>query len=297
MGLVLLLSQADAVGASILEDVLFQIDLMGSSPLSAVMINLAENIAVPLQSSRTLRAGEQVVVGYGVDGTPVEVLAGQAGVWVSPDTAHSLQTGLEAGLYPVGSQLYDLPPAGQLSLFEQSREGAALVQAQELLMSRIDGSITNIIIGIQPYELAPSELAQVYSSTQDNDLLAMETIDSTVLGAVNSGQIVTHVAAEWRQGTAAEMLGIQLAQISAGSGVQIDEAMTVAAQAISVSSYELGGAPDSAALLLNQATNASAITARVLNIVQQQNLRVGDIVTTAIGAINAGSVNPQIALP
>lgn len=294
-GLIAAFSPFGAAEASILDDVLVRISMMGSSPLSAIMINLAENMGSEVRTPRTLRTGELVIVGYRADGSAVEVQAGPAGVLVTPELATTLQTGLRAGLYPVGSQLYELPPAGQLSLFQEARDGAALAYAQDLLMTRVDGSITNIIRGITLPDLAPVQLTRVYNTNSSSDFLDMDRINTTVLGAVNTGEIVTSVRAEWETGGSASQIGLRMAEVSLGANLHLDEALATTAAAGSFAAIELGGSAGNVALVLNQATNGTAIAGQVLTIVQQQNTIIGEILTTAIGAVNAGSVNPKRA--
>jgi hypothetical protein len=283
---------ADAGNASILEEVLRRIDLMGSSPLSAIMVNLAENIATPLQSPLGLQPADMVIVGYAGDGAAVLVQAGPAGVTVSPELAQSMSAGLSAGLYPVGSQLYQLPPAGQISLYEESREGQALAQAQALLMSRIDGSITTFITGIRLPELAPAQLASVYDTRHASDLLDLKQINSTVLGAVNTGEVVTNVTAAWRTGELAPIIDVRLAEVNMGANARATEAAVGTADASSLSMLELGASSDAPSLVLNQATNGMAIAGQIRTIVQNQSVHIGGLMTTTIGAVNAGAVNP-----
>lgn len=46
---------------------------------------------------------------------------------------------------------------------------------------------------------------------------------------------------------------------------------------------------------LSQASDGMAIAGQVLTIVQNQNVEIGESLTTAIGALNAGSVKPRSA--
>lgn len=278
--------------ATILEEVLFRIDLMGTSPLSAIMVNLAENIATPLQTTRDLLAEDLVIVGYASDGTTVTVQAGADGLTVTPELAASMSSGLRAGLYPVGSQLFQLPPAGQLSLYEQSREGEALSQAQALLMSRVDGSITTVITGIVLPDLAPARLASVYDTRNEADRLGFQQISSTVLGAVNTGEILTNVSATWQADALTPQIGLRLAEVSLGANAHVSEAIIDTASASSLSLVELGGSSTNPALVLNLASNGTAIDGHIRTIVQNQTILIGEIMTTTIGALNAGAVNP-----
>lgn len=279
--------------ASILEEVLFRIDLMGGSPLSAIMVNLAENLATPLQAPRGLHPHDLVVVGYDTNGMPVTAVSDPTGLVISSALAGSLTSGLEAGIYPVGSQLYHLPPAGQLSLYDQSRDGDQLAMAQALLMSRVDGSITTVISGILLPELAPARLASVYDAKGETDLLSLARINSTVLGAVNTGEILTNVTADWQTSALVPHIGLHLAEVSVGANAQVSEAIIGTAEASSLTLAAMGGGAQNPALVLNQATNGTAIVGRVQTLVQSQSAGVGEIITTVIGALNAGSVNAE----
>ena len=111
------------------------------------------------------------------------------GVLVTESTAAGLSSGLAAGIYPPGSALYAVPPAGQLSLFQEAQDRRALALATELVMTRIDGSVTNIITGI-----VPPEMASVYALQQGPAIgVVLGEVQSTVIGSVNTGEIVTHV--------------------------------------------------------------------------------------------------------
>lgn len=284
---------AGAGHASILEEVLFRIDLMGGSPLSAIMVNLAENIASPMQAPRGLQPQDLVIVGYDAIGQPVTAVSEPTGLVISSALAGSLSSGLEAGIYPVGSQLYQLPPGGQLSLYDQSRDGEQLAMAQALLMSRVDGSITTVISGILLPELAPARLASVYDARGEADLLNVARINSTVLGAVNTGEILTNVSAEWQTSALIPRIGLQLAEVSVGANARVAESVTGTADASSLTLAAMGGSAQNPALVLNQATNGTAIVGRIHTLVQSQSASVGEIMTTVIGALNAGSVNSE----
>ena len=280
---------AQTAAASTLEGVLERINQMGGSPLLSIMVNLAETIATPAAQDRKLLEGDRVILGYDVSGNPVTTIAGPMGVTVTPVLAASMTSGLAAGLYPVGSALYALPPAGQLSLFDETVTGRALETARELAMSRIDGSVTNIIEGLLLPDLVPATLvaAQIAQSVAENQIV-MQDIRTTVLGAVNTGQIVTNVTVSFQPGGSVDLA---LAGISNGADIAVQQAQTRSASASSVQFSQIGGQPDVQALALNIAHSASAITGAVVNRVNGQSVVVGDIVTTVLGAVNGGRVN------
>ena len=280
---------AQTAGASTLEGVLERINQMGGSPLMSIMANLAETIATPVTEDRKLLEGDRVILGYDISGNPVTTVAGPTGVTVTPVLAASMTSGLAAGLYPVGSALYALPPAGQLSLFDETVTGRALETARELAMSRIDGSVTNIIEGLLLPDLVPATLvaAQIAQSVAENQIV-MQDIRTTVLGAVNTGEIVTNVTVSFQPGGSVDLA---LAGISNGADIAVQQAQTRSAWASSVQFSQIGGQPDVQALALNIAHSASAITGAVVNRVNGQSVVVGDIVTTVLGAVNGGRVN------
>jgi hypothetical protein len=176
-----------------------------------------------------------------------------------------------------------------LSLFDETVTGRALETARELAMSRIDGSVTNIIEGLLLPDLVPATLvaAQIAQSVAENQIV-MQDIRTTVLGAVNTGQIVTNVTVSFQPGGSVDLA---LAGISNGADIAVQQAQTRSAWASSVQISQIGGQPDVQALALNIAHSASAITGAVVNRVNGQSVVVGDIVTTVLGAVNGGRVN------
>jgi hypothetical protein len=275
--------------ASILEATLNRIQQMGKSPLLSVMINLAETIATPTSEDRRLRPGDSVILGYDNAGNPVSGIAGKQGVIVSSALAGSMPIGLAAGLYPVESALYALPPAGQLSLYNETGAGQALQTARDLALSRIDGTVTNVINGILLPDLVPATLVAVYDAQGGQDgLLIMQDIRTTVLGAVNAGEIVSQITVSLQPGGT---IDLALAGISQGADLAIQEAQSQATAAMSAHVSQIGGGPDVQALALNLAHSASGISGEVMNHVNGKSVGISEIVTTVIGAVNGGRVN------
>lgn len=275
--------------ATILEDLLARIDRMGISPLMSVMINLAETVATPTSEARQLQAGDPVIVGYDAAGNAVSGIAGPRGVVVTPAMAGAMPRGLAAGLYPLGSALYTLPPAGQLSLYHESASGLALASARDLAMSRIDGTVTNVISGLLLPDLVPASLVAVYDAEGGpGGLMILQDIHTTVLGAVNTGEIVTEISVGWQPGGS---IDLALAGVSQGASIAVQEAQTRTAAAQSVDIHQIGGRPDVQALALNLAHSACGISGAVMNDISGKTGGIGDIVTTVIGAVNGGRVN------
>lgn len=274
--------------ASTLEGVLNRISLMGGSPLMSVMVNLSETIASPTLADRTLTVGDKVILGYDAAGNAVSATAGISGMLVTPAMAAAMTNGVAAGLYPVGSSLYALPPAGQLSLYDETVSGVVLETARELAMSRIDGSVTNVIQGLLLPYLVPASLVAVYDADGGSDgLLIMQDMRTTVLGAVNTGEIVTQITVTLQD---AGQIDMDLAGISQGANIAVQQAQTRAASANSVDLSQIGGRADSSAIALNIAHSASEITGAVVNRVNGQSVAIGDILTTVLGAVNGGRV-------
>ena len=133
------------------------------------------------------------------------------------------------------------------------------------ISTTIDGSITNLISGVT------AATAQAASGAGSATVFSTPTVDlgdmaSTVLGAVNTGEIT---------------LGVNAA---------LGEAGTSTARAISAAVTQIGGAADTGALVLNVAHNASAVNGSIQNTMTAVNGSVGSASTTVLGAVNTGTI-------
>jgi hypothetical protein len=274
--------------ASVLERVLQLLDAAYPHiKASGISANIAENTSNPIALNQTLKSGDSVVIGYDVTGTAIFGTADALGVLVAPTQAAALGSGVNARLYPIGSALYSLPPAGQLSIFEQASNGDVLSLAQETVMTRIDGSITNLVMTVTP-TLAPDVTA--FGSSMTSTYIDFSEMGSTALGAVNAGEIITNVQVL----TGADALGVKdigLALLNRGPNESLNLAVAGDVLAISSRINQMGGSLNESVLSLNLATNSSEVTGRVQNTILGLNARVDNIVTTAIGAVNGGSVS------
>jgi hypothetical protein len=106
-------------------------------------------------------------------------------------------------------------------------------------------------------------------------------------------EILTNVTADWQTSALVPHIGLHLAEVSVGANAQVSEAIIGTAEASSLTLAAMGGGAHNPALVLNQATNGTAIVGRVQTLVQSQSAGVGEIITTVIGALNAGSVNAE----
>lgn len=136
---------------------------------------------------------------------------------------------------------------------------------QAPISTTIDGSINNVLVGVDGSR--QEALAGLTSATE----WEMPTFDfgdmaTTALGAVNTGEIT---------------LGVNSA---------VDEAGTTTTRAISAAVAQTGGAADTGALVLNVAHNASAVNGSINNVLDQVNGSIGNLSTTALGAVNTGTI-------
>lgn len=129
----------------------------------------------------------------------------------------------------------------------------------------IDASITNLITGVT--DATAEAIAGAATATE----FVMPTVDlgdmsTTGLGAVNTGDIT---------------LGVNSA---------VDEATTTTTNAISAALGQVGGSADTGAIVINVASNAGAINGSINNVLNQVNGSIGNLSTTALGAVNTGTI-------
>lgn len=288
------MSGMPASAETVLENVLRLLTRFDEAPLTGFFGNIAANAGGLETSPRQLRALDQVVYGYDALGTPLVGTAGPSGLVVTPVMARDAATGLTAGIYPVGSALYDLPPAGQLSLLKEAQDGAALRQATETLLSRVDGSITTVIVGLRFPDLVPNSLVPVLRQVAINQIVPDFTagpLTTTALGAVNAGQVVTNVVVTLGDtvpnGTT---LADHMGQIAAGASASMQVASAGAVRAVQSTMTGMAGQPGGRAILLDLASNQTEVIGRVDLVIEGANASVADIATTVLGAVNSGSV-------
>ncbi|MFO8127505.1 hypothetical protein [Yoonia sp.] len=235
---------------------------------SNISANIAENISNPTIQNRSLATGDRVIIGYDTSGTAVLGSADAFGVFVDPSQASALGSGVSAGLYPVGSALYSLPPAGQLSIFAQTSSGGPLTPAQETVMTRIDGTITNVLTSVTP-RLTSDVTA--FNSGMFSSYIDVSTMGSTALGAVNAGEIITHIQVITGR-DALGTNGIDLAHLGRGPNTAFDYAQAGEISALTHRVRQMGGGVNESMLALNIASNATEVTGRVSNIIVGLNV-------------------------
>ncbi len=274
---------------TVLERVLPLVTRIEALTANSVFANIAETVTVPNQlSDRRLSAGDRVVTGYATDGTPTFGVAGLDGLTISQTDASRHDRGLPPGFYPNGSLLFQLAPGAQLSLFNEAQDGALLAQAQELALSRIDGRITTQLLGLT----LPEELTAIAAVSSDlSQITTVGNLQSTTLGAVNTGEIVTNIQVDYVPTLDTPAIGFASSRIATGYNAALDSAATSVTEATAVDTTTLGGSAEAAVLALNIASNMAEVTGAVMTHIQGRSASVGTIVTTVLGAVNGGVVS------
>lgn len=133
----------------------------------------------------------------------------------------------------------------------------------------IDGSITNIVDGITA-ETQEAIAGTVTATEWDMPTLSWGDMATTALGAVNTGEIT---------------LGVNQA---------VDEAKTSSTGAYSAVVEQLGGSATTGALVLNVASNMTAVSGAISNTMTEVNGTIGNLSTTALGAVNTGTITSGV---
>lgn len=134
----------------------------------------------------------------------------------------------------------------------------------------VDGSITNIVVGITTATQEAVAGAGVTAIEWDMPTLSWGDMATTALGAVNTGEIT---------------LGVNQA---------VDQAKTSSTAAYSAVADQIGGSADTGALVLNIASNMTGVNGSISNTMTEVNGTVGDLSTTALGAVNTGEITSGV---
>ncbi|WP_071675930.1 hypothetical protein [Nioella nitratireducens] len=282
------LAPAPTVAQSVLERVLPLVAQIEKLNAGSLFANIAETVPGDWTTApRRLSGGDRVVIGYTPDGQPSLAVAGADGLTITAADTAGHSRGLPPGYYPTGSLLFALPAGAQMSLYQTDADGAALAVAQEQIQARIDGRITTQLIGLT----LPEELTTIAAVSGDlASYVDIGAIQSTTLGAVNTGQIVTDIQVDYVPGLSGPEIGYASSQIAMGSNAQIDAVIASAAQASSLDSRSLGGSAEAAIISLNVASNTVEVTGAILTRVQGRAASVQTQITTVLGAVNGGVV-------
>lgn len=130
----------------------------------------------------------------------------------------------------------------------------------------IDGSITNIVDGIDQATQEAVASAGVSATEWNMPTLDFGDMATTALGAVNTGDIT---------------LGVNSA---------IDEASTSTTNALSSVMNQIGGSADTGAIVINVASNMTGVNGSITNTMNEVNGSIGNLATTALGAVNTGTI-------
>jgi hypothetical protein len=149
-------------------------------------------------------------------------------------------------------------------------------------LTGIDGSITNIILGVDlvlPHDFSTYAM-QVSSGIGGWDIGNQSGLG---LGGVNTGAVFL------------DRMQDKTAGIQAGANAAVDQALTSATAAYQGQVTQVSGTDRSAKLALNIASNALAVQGRVSNTIAGVNASVGKITATAIGAVNTGEIRAGVS--
>jgi len=130
----------------------------------------------------------------------------------------------------------------------------------------IDGSIANVVDGISEATQVAIANAGVSATEWDMPTFEFGDMATTVLGAVNTGEIT---------------LGVNQA---------VDEAKTTSTGALSSLVDQIGGSADTGAIVLNVASNMTGVNGSIRNTMTEVNGSVGNAATTVLGAVNTGTI-------
>jgi hypothetical protein len=140
-------------------------------------------------------------------------------------------------------------------------------------------------------DLAPAAMVAAYDPVTIADKARLpSTIDSTVLGAVNTGTVITNVEVIVG-GLPGGANDLGLSSVSVGANGLAGLARTKSAMALSAGVRQMGYDADIASVSYNIAMNAMDVDGRVRNEIRATNFRVGEITSTVIGAVNGGGIN------
>lgn len=145
----------------------------------------------------------------------------------------------------------------------------------------VDGTITNTLYDITMPDIESS----VYAAEALTTLASLDFgyEDALAIGGVNTGTVYL------------DQIKDNIAGVSTGANMAVDQAMTQSAFASSTRLSQLGAGPETAVLVMNIASNENAIRGRVDNLIVQVSGSIGRITATAIGAVNTGEIQSGIS--
>ncbi|SDF24450.1 hypothetical protein SAMN04488117_10387 [Celeribacter baekdonensis] len=257
---VALIAMSGAASAqSVLERVLTSLDAATSTELNGTFANIAENL------------GGGTTTAY-MDANGDIISEGQYDILLNAalDSIDAVAgTGTIIG-YQYGSDTYSTMAEAVTAAENDIADNYTSFQTQG---GGIDGSITNTIEGVT------SAIADATQSSTAGTTIAYEfnlptydlgALSTTALGAVNTGDITL------------------------GVNSTVDDAKTTSTQAVSSVMQQLGGTVDNGALVLNIASNMTAVDGSITNSMNNVNGVLASASTTALGAVNTGTITSGV---
>ncbi|MBU0642674.1 MAG: hypothetical protein KJ731_17115 [Alphaproteobacteria bacterium] len=257
---VALIAMSGAASAqSVLERVLTSLDAATSTELNGTFANIAENL------------GGGTTTAY-MDANGDIISEGQYDILLNAalDSIDAVAgTGTIIG-YQYGSDTYSTMAEAVTAAENDIADNYTSFQTQG---GGIDGSITNVIEGVT------SAIADATQSSTAGTTIAYEfnlptydlgALSTTALGAVNTGDITL------------------------GVNSTVDDAKTTSTQAVSSVMQQLGGTVDNGALVLNIASNMTAVDGSISNTMNNVNGVLASASTTALGAVNTGTITSGV---
>ena len=169
--------------------------------------------------------------------------------------------------YVYGGEGYDTM---DLATAAAKADVAAGYTAFQVQGGGVNASITNVVQGIEQATQTALAGSGVSAIEWNMPTLSWGDMATTALGAVNTGEIT---------------LGVNQA---------VDSAKTTSTAAYSAVVDQLGGSDKTGVLVLNVASNMTGINGSISNTMSQVNGTVGDLSTTALGAVNTGTITSGV---
>ena len=156
-------------------------------------------------------------------------------------------------------------------------------------MTTIDASVTNLHLRGNTQDMT----GRAHATGGGSDHVAIGEITATAIAASNTGSILTEVQVVIDNAAAQNPLDLMPSEIAQGGSQRLQAASTGTTDARTLTRTAAGGGADTATFAINLASNRMDVTGAVRTIVQQQSVELATIMTTVIGAVNAGETRPH----
>lgn len=244
---------------------------MGILDYSGPPYELSQLSSVPFVTGSALNLSSDLAGGSTAVSYPFStVIADTSLVWVDADSNSSTPDVLQfkSSDYMTANSLtaaaYDYDVVTPTN-FTRQLESFFEDWNQRDVATTIDGSVTNVISGVNDATAVAGTAGALLM--QDVDV---GNIVTTVLGAVNTGDIAV------------------------GVNSSANEATSSASRALAASMEVVGGSADTGSMMINVSHNSSVINGSVSNMLVAVNGSVGNIATTTLGAVNTGTISSGV---